>query len=402
MTKHTLKRGLTVELSEPVVIAKHPGPSEWGVHQFPALNRRPDGSILIMYSDAPDQFTSHGVKAPGFVSRDQGVSWTPYAESPEIVRPHFCISELYDGEYLVIRARPYLDRREQNIVLPEPLSVVDIYGPRYYYALEDLPEKLQSYFGTLPALRYDPKTESWNEQEVRLDNEGRIIVRYEAGDGGDLLPQTFFERPLLKYRGELLYADYRGQYRMADGTPPIKGILTCTVSTDNGHTFKRRGTISADRTGESIRGEGCLAVTTDDRLVCVLRQQDQKVKPMKICWSSDQGRTWSESQDLCEFGVFPWVLRLGNGTMALSYGRPGVHLRFSPDGTGETWSEPIAIVEGSFDDPQGDSCGYTSLLALDDNSFLLAYNEMKYRNDDGSRCKAILVRRVTVRTQRSG
>jgi hypothetical protein len=344
--------------------------------------------------------TTHGEKGQAFVSKDKGMTWKPYKDnSLKVIRPHFSVSEVYNGEYLAVPARPYMNWRQENITLPKPISEVSVYGKRHYYALEDMPKKVQAHFGTLQGLRYHPKSHAWKAEEISYDTNKRIIVRYGVASkahGDELLPQTFFERPLLKHEGELLYGEYRGQYRMADGRPPIKGILTCMASTDNGRSFKRRGTISADRTGESIRGEGCLAPTTDGRLVCVLRQQDQQLKPIKICWSSDKGTTWTESKDLCEFGVFPCIKLLNNGIMVLSYGRPGVHLRFSLDGTGETWSDPITVVKGDLLKPQADSCGYTNLLALDDNSFLLTYNEMKYRGPSGRTCKAILVRRVTI------
>jgi hypothetical protein len=49
------------------------------------------------------------------------------------------------------------------------------------------------------------------------------------------------------------------------------------------------------------------------------------------------------------------------------------------------------------DDVQADSCGYTSLIALDDDSFLIAYSWFKRPAADGTPRKAVLVRHVTVR-----
>jgi len=392
--KHQLTAKVSVELSEPVVVAVSvPGEKRWGVHQFPALSRLPDGAILVAYADALDSFETHGTEAPAFVSKDAGKSWQAYQGPLKSIRPHFSVSEVYQGEYLAAPARPYLNWRKEKIELPKPVSEVNIYGPRQYFALEDLPPKAQTHFGVLYGERYDPESKRWSESRIRYDTQNRIAVRY-VNSYGDVLPQTFFERTLLKHDGELFYADYRGQYRMADERPPIKGILTCMASTDNGHSFKRRGTISADRTGKNLRGEGHLAVTTDGRLVCVLRQQDQELKPMKICWSADKGKTWTESKDLFNFGVFPCILPFGNGIMALSYGRPGVCLSFAMDGTGEKWSDPITLVKGNDSNVMQHSCGYTSLLALDDNSFLLAYSDFLHRRPDGKVCKAIVVRTV--------
>ncbi len=39
-------------------------------------------------------------------------------------------------------------------------------------------------------------------------------------------------------------------------------------------------------------------------------------------------------------GVMPRLLLLGNGTLVMTSGRPGVDLRFSFDGRGKRWTEP--------------------------------------------------------------
>ena len=90
-------------------------------------------------------------------------------------------------------------------------------------------------------------------------------------------------------------------------------------------------------------------------------------------------------------GVHPFV-------MALSYGRPGVHLVFSLDGAGRRWTDPIPIRKG---DPKrwfAKSCGYTAIAPLDANRFLLAYSDFEHKGKDGKRRKTILVRRVTLHT----
>ena len=80
----------------------------------------------------------------------------------------------------------------------------------------------------------------------------------------------------------------------------------------------------------------------------------------------------------------------------MSTGRPGADLSFSSDGRGETWSEPHLLVPITSDYNQHDSCGYTSLLALDDNAFLVAYSWFQKPAGNGGTRKAIFVRRVWV------
>jgi hypothetical protein len=86
------------------------------------------------------------------------------------------------------------------------------------------------------------------------------------------------------------------------------------------------------------------------------------------------------------------LLQLANGVLVLSSGRPGVDLRFSTD-NGETWSQPKQLIPIS--DPtkiQADSCGYTSLLPLSKDRFLIAYSWFT----PPSGRKSIYVREVSV------
>ena len=101
-------------------------------------------------------------------------------------------------------------------------------------------------------------------------------------------------------------------------------------------------------------------------------------------------------EDLFGFGVWPCVLLLGNGTMVLSYGRPGVHIALDPDGTGETWAAHVTLIKGDHAEKTRHTCGYTSLMSLDGESFLIAYSDFLHRNEKGERCKAVFTRRVQV------
>jgi hypothetical protein len=228
---------------------------------------------------------------------------------------------------------------------------------------------------------------------VEYDTDGLLVRRRE---GSQLLPRTFFERPLLRYRGELLYADYRARYTREDGSATRKGFSSLMVSNDNGRSFRRRGTIAMDPADRDLMGEPHLSATADGRLVCVIRRSDQDQKPMCITWSEDSGRTWTPAASLFEFGVWPCVLLLGNGTLVLSYGRPGVHMAFDPDGTGKSWAAHATVIPGDHAERMKHTCGYTSLMPLDERSFLIAYSDFLHTNEKGEPCKAILTRRVRV------
>ncbi len=390
---------MKITMQDPVVVATSvAGETRWGFHQFPALNRMPDGGVLLMYADAADASETHGAPAPCHVSYDDGASWRAPAPGDlgglRPTRPHFSISRLFDGEWLCIPAQPYLNVREQGIALPPPDAVGDTYGRCYSYRIASLPEEVQAYFRHLPAQRLRAHGAAWEDDMAECDTEDRVAWRR---DGSDVLPRTFFERSILPFQGELFYADYRGRYTRPDGTVGKKGSTSLLVSTDNGRSFRRRATVAWDPADNDLMGEPSLAATADGRLVCVIRRTDQNQKPMAIAWSSDRGHTWTPPRSLFEFGVWPCALLLGNGVLALSYGRPGVHLAFDPAGTGERWPVQTPVIAG---DPAAilrHSCGYTSLLAMGDDAFLLAYSDFQHRNAQGEPCKAILVRRVIVR-----
>jgi hypothetical protein len=386
---------MKVSLGDPVVVAvSKVNERVWGVHQFPALSRLPDGRILLMWHDAPDADYAHGSPGPAVVSADQGVSWQPFSGPPVPARPHFSVSEVFDGEYLVVPSRHYLNVKDAGVAMPEPRSLADCYGKLMHYRLEDFPQSVQDYFTHLECSRYLPRDGAWHEQTVVYEHRNVLAWKRE---GSDFLCRTYFERPLLKYNGQLLYADYRGRFALDDGFVPAKGSTTLMVSSDNAHSFQRRATIAADRSGKDLFGEPVLAPTADGRLVCVLRRADQDQKPMAINWSDDGGRTWTAPRDLCEFGVFPGLQLLGNGVLALSYGRPGVWMRFAVDGAGLEWSDPLAIIPGDPAVKYDHSCGYTSLLPISDDELLLAYSDFQHRDVEGNTRKAILARRVRVR-----
>ena len=116
---------------------------------------------------------------------------------------------------------------------------------------------------------------------------------------------------------------------------------------------------------------------------------------MAMTWSYDQGRSWESVRPLFDYGVFPCLLLLGNGTMVLSFGRPGVHLAVASDGCGRRWETPISLIEGNTEELGLHSCGYTSLLPLSNDSFMIAYSDFTYEREGGC-FKAIVTQVVRV------
>ena len=383
-----------LDLSDPVVAAvSAPNEERWGYTQFPALSRLPDGRILLCYADAEDASETHGNSAPALVSADEGENWVAFAGEPNPVRPHYAITAAYEGEFFTVPSINYFDLKEAAITLPEPMAEAFVYGPLYTYRVTDFPPEVLEHFRWLDARRWTPETRRWVDEKVEYQTKDLLCWRRKDSD---LLPRAFFERPALRHRGEILYADYRVRYTLEDGFVAEKGGTDLMASKDNGRSFERRSVVGVDRTGRDLMGEPTLAETSDGTLVCVIRKADHEQKTMAITYSDDGGHAWTEPVEFCDFGVFPCLQKLGSGPLALSYGRPGVHIRISPDGNAREWSDPVTLIPGDPTETGRYSCGYTSLLELSDDSFLIAYSDFEHRDVEGNKRKAILTRKVRV------
>lgn len=383
-----------IKLGEPVVVAvSAPNETRWGFTQFPAFSPLPDGRILITYADAEDLSETHGCPAPALSSADGGLTWSEFRDELVPSRPHFSVSQCYHGEFMTIPSARYLNVRTAGISLPPPVSEGKAYNVLYNYRVKDLPAVAQAYFHNIEALRWTPSTQSWQREIVHYTEQGMLAWRQFDSD---VLPRTFLERPVLRHKGELFYADYRVRYATSDGHYPGKGGSNLMVSSDNGHTFTHRSIIALDRNNQDLFGEPALHETSDGGLVAVLRRADHEQKTMSICYSHDRGYTWTPPRDFCNFGVFPYLARLDSGMLIVSYGRPGVWLRFNADGKGHDWSEPVCIHPGDEKVLGNHTCGYTSMHVLGPRSFLLAYSDFDYRDAAGVPRKAILSRRIDV------
>jgi hypothetical protein len=383
-----------IDLSDPIVAAvSAPNETRWGFTQFPALSRLPDGRILLCYADAEDASETHGNTAPALVSVDEGETWVAFAGEPNPVRPHYAITQADEGEFFAIPSIRYFDVKKAEITLPEPVAEAFVYGPLYTYRAADFPVEVLEHFRWLDSKRWNPSSGEWVDEKVEYETRDLLVWRRKDSD---LLPRTFFERPAIRHRGEILYADYRVRYALKDGQVPAKGGTDLMASKDNGHSFEHRGVVGIDRDGNDLMGEPTLAETSEGNLVCVIRKADHEQKPMAVTRSDDGGRTWSEPLEFCEFGVFPCLQKLAAGPLVLSYGRPGVHIRISSDGNGRDWTAPVTLIPGDPAETGRYSCGYTSLLELADDSLLIAYSDFEHRDSEGTKRKAILTRKVTV------
>ena len=114
--------------------------------------------------------------------------------------------------------------------------------------------------------------------------------------------------------------------------------------------------------------EASLVRLADGRLLSIFSHQEPGGSCLQS-WSSDEGGTWTRPVPAGVGSVLPKLLLLSNGVLACSYGRPGVHLMFSLDGTGREWTHHTEVpLEG-----RASTC-YTDMLEMEPGEILLVFD----------------------------
>lgn len=380
-----------MKISEPAVVGvSQPGENRWGHFQFPTISRLPDGQLMVTANNADDATAGYGHCPRRFVSGD-GEAWRPADPGVPGGGPHAACAELFAGEYMVLPSAKTFDTAAAGLRLPEPVGTAFAYIEFYYRRVDDCPPALRDYLTRIDGWRWTPACPQWTPERVTYDVPGQICWTL----GKELtVARTWFERRPIHYGDELLYVDYRTNCLRADGSVPQGFSCILMASQDNGRSFHKRGVVAEGRMYEPM-----VAQTRGGGLACVIRGADQEQRPMLISHSSDGGRSWEPPHRLFDFGVFPAILRLDNGVLLLSFGRPGVWVSASLDGTGRTWTEPVPVIRGDHASIQADTCGYTDLLATGPDEATLVYSNFKYRLPDGQGAKSIETRRIRVTAQ---
>lgn len=390
--------GLRAHLDAPVVVCtSEVGEKRWGRHQFAAISEYPGGRILLRHHAAEDAVKAYGTAQPTYISSDQGKTWQPFKD--EGLPPSQMTYPLLDGHFqLIPMAKPF-DATAAGLALPQPVATSRSYNEWSCYRVDQCPTPVQQFMKDYQAVRWTPQSSHWQQEQVTYDIKDALVWSPDPKSKTRLLSRTCFEHPPLRLGRELLFADYRSNFIQPDGSIPKKWAITCMVSQDNGKSWQRRSTIALDRQASDSLTEPMLAQNTKGELVCVIRRADHEQKPMCITYSADRGKTWEELtslEKLGNFGVFPGLQSLECGVMVMSYGRPGIYLSFSTDGTGRNWSAPFCMLAGDAKAILKHTDAYTSMLSVGPNKLLLAYTDFQYIDPQGQQRKAVLVRTLTI------
>jgi hypothetical protein len=220
---------------------------------------------------------------------------------------------------------------------------------------------------------------------IRLDREYRSAVptrRIVALKDGSLVTSLYCSRfPEDKLRTLVIRSTDRGKTWDYLSTVAYDGIL-------------ERHTVHSGRP-PLLRSLGfCepgLAVIPDGRLFCFTRSGNSYIAstsgdincetcnrlpfdfleqtPVYMSISEDGGKSWSNADPVAPIGVFPDVVFMSNGIMAVIYGRPGNWIMFSRD-NGVSWGPVFQFYHDLY---PPDCSNYFSIAEIDKDILLAVY-----------------------------
>jgi len=156
-------------------------------------------------------------------------------------------------------------------------------------------------------------------------------------------------------------------------------------STDRGRTWDYWVTVAYDpEVGcESFCEADLLALPGGD-LLCFMRtggSPPKYVTPLYTSLSTDDGKTWSKPVPIADRGVWPNACRMQDGTLVVTYGRPGNWLAFSLD-DGKTWVGHLCFHEGA-------TTSYNSVEEVAPGRLLVVYDRAAL-DADGNQAKGVV------------
>lgn len=381
-----------IGISEPYIVIQAEDEEKWGYYQFPNVGKADDGTLVVTWQMKRDSHKTYGQAADRqytpMMSKDAGVTWTPQDRGYDRRVRGYNV-DLTNGVRIQVSTPASKDIHSYK-KFPEPVSKN---GNRTYYVVKDLPNEFQGVY----LIRRNKQGKS-SSIHAKLNDPG--LLRYDIGG---LMPVVWWGNIKELSDGSLLAGMYPCDYIESDGSV-LNNCVSFYESKDEGDSWKRVGRIPFSKDGiADVKGEGgftepTFEVLADSTLICVMRSGS--ASPMYRSFSKDMGRTWTKPEPFTANGVKPSLILLKNGVLALASGRPGIQVRFSLDGMGMAWTDPIDMIpfmneDGSY--IQDVSCGYPSIIDADDNSFYLVYSDFTTKNKSGEVRKSIVCRKVTVK-----
>ena len=407
---------------------------KWGVYAIPRMWRDATGKLIIRFNGEIDSGdTDHMLVAPNlfFTSDDDGKTW--YFDKNGEEKYSIDIFSGLDKQYIKLDDSRTIAFREKacrnaiegvlhqkEFIMPNGEALV------YSYRYGDIPNECKG----LERLTFSTSGKLIDIAESRIEFDEREILINAKGF-------NFKEKKYVDVKKSVKQCIFKNTYilsvtllpdgvlgAIACGQNPdcydhYNGVVYFLESTDEGKTWKKRSVIAkSEKLPYGYSGDGhevSLARTLDNTLICVMRM-DMSINPnvaTPICdamlsISKDNGHSWCEPFPVADSSVTPHVISLENGVVVLVYGRPGVHFKYSVD-NGKTWSKSYSIIGRTLDEYRkngisdvnskySDSCSYSNTFVetLNKDTFLVLYNNLKYKGNGGEYHKAAFVREIKI------
>lgn len=385
-----------VHLEEPIIVSQANREENWGFFQFPMLFRDTSGSLIVSWQMNEDSYTAYGKEAAGsLMSLNGGLTWEEL-DSYYFPRKRNRV-EFSNGDFLQVH-NPIAKDISQYLSFPSPAYSEAIKGYQFYYETE-VPVDLKGVY-----------LEHWKN-----DIKDTVVFHGSINDPGLLRYTIDGHMPIIWWgdikelsNKNLIAGVYGGNYLNPDGKP-LRSAVTFYQSSDRGNLWKRVGIIPYQPNQESdynsfvfdgVDGftEPAFEILRDGTIFCVMRSGNDT--PMYKSFSYDNGYHWSIPEPFTPNGVMPRLLRLKNGVLVLSSGRPGVQIRFCIEGNGSKWTEPVEMMpfmQNGIYNKWSDTCGYTTIIPAENGvSFYIVYSDFKTKDSNGEMRKAIIFRKVSV------
>lgn len=343
---------------------------------YPGLCKFADGSIIL-------QARAHGGKTPAIRSTDAGNTWKPCKPAAPL---HF------DGERIQLR---------DGMVLVLAYHAVPVKDKPGWYEVR----------------RWE-SDDNWQTARGPLKGQAHIPQGAPGcDDGGKTTGREYVHGNIVELPdGSLLatvYGYFKADVRPGESGGKIGHLRSFLIkSEDRGKTWEYLSTIASVDMITDARlkrhlhegfDEPTMARLPDGTLICVMRvgtysasaaasgtyhdlsntilqkgkyrgPGSRKTSPLYQTLSTDDGKTWSRPAPMKQAcGACPRLLLLGNGVLALSYGRirrptQDDYIIFSGDG-GKTWSGETCIFRGL-------SSGYTDMVEIGPGKLLCVFDSV--------------------------
>ncbi|MBQ3085593.1 MAG: exo-alpha-sialidase [Clostridia bacterium] len=428
---------MKIEIGKEIVIARGCTVEEelWGSWQFPTPYRTKNGIAVSVHvaQDGIEHFKADTKR--WYFSADHGASWQE--ADPAIAAE--CGLELPNGDRLFFPQTGAQD-----------ISDYQFTEPRYRFPDSD--PTAQAAEGVLPlpdgvtfsgrktvygyeADRLPPSLAAKEWVATRITAAGareeRIPLRWPKlmrsvylKEGKQLLRPNFpHGRARLGPDGAIWISTYTGEGHLDPETGRYSPYYSAQIlrSEDGGKSFTLHAHMGYPADGSAdypyLSGgfsDNDFEFMPDGSMVWFLRSAwmlntTYEWAPMYLARSEDGGKSWSKPIPFANTGIFPSLCSLKDGRKLLCYARPGIFLTASEDESGKAWCEPVTVMtpddrsalanvppaKKEFHHWDG-GCNNPQLLALDDGSALLFYSDFYYPDEQGTKRKTILCRRITI------